>query len=79
MKKTILTLSFVFFAMLSSNAQALAQTKSTATDNTNAPVITFESKVHDYGTVKKGADGNCIFTFKNTGKEPLILINVSTS
>ncbi len=43
------------------------------TNNPNAPEITFESEIHDYGTVKMGADGNCEFKFKNTGKEPLII------
>jgi hypothetical protein len=31
--------------------------------------------VHDYGTMKQGADGNCEFKFTNTGKEPLIIAN----
>jgi hypothetical protein len=42
-------------------------------ENPNAPEITFENDVHDYGTIKAGADGNCEFKFKNTGKEPLII------
>ncbi len=42
-------------------------------DNPNAPVITFEKNVHDYGTVAYGGDGVCTFKFTNTGKEPLIL------
>ena len=44
-------------------------------DNPNAPEISFENDVHDYGTVKNGADGNCEFKFTNTGKEPLIISN----
>jgi hypothetical protein len=47
--------------------------------NPNAPVITFEKTTHDYGTVTKGGDGTCEFKFKNTGVEPLILSNVSSS
>ena len=42
-------------------------------DNPNAPEITFEKTVHDYGTVAYGGDGVCSFKFTNTGKEPLIL------
>ncbi|MFM2208309.1 MAG: hypothetical protein RL213_2284 [Bacteroidota bacterium] len=48
-------------------------------DNPNAPEITFETEVHDYGTIKQGADGNCEFKFKNTGKEPLIISNAKGS
>lgn len=42
-------------------------------DNPNAPEITFDKEIHDYGTIKQGADGNCEFKFKNTGVEPLII------
>jgi len=42
-------------------------------DNPNAPEISFEKTVHDYGTVAYGGDGTCYFKFTNTGKEPLIL------
>ncbi len=48
-------------------------------NNPNAPVIEFDKTVHDYGTIEQNADGNCVFTFKNTGKEPLILTNVRAS
>ena len=42
-------------------------------DNPNAPEISFEQMVHDYGTVAFGGDGVCTFKFTNIGKEPLIL------
>lgn len=45
----------------------------------NAPVITFDKMVHDYGEVPKDGDGTCEFKFKNEGKEPLILSNVRSS
>ncbi|OYT13935.1 MAG: hypothetical protein B6I19_02570 [Bacteroidetes bacterium 4572_114] len=48
-------------------------------NNPNAPVITFDKMVHNYGTLAYGADGNCEFTFTNTGKEPLILTRVKAS
>lgn len=48
-------------------------------DNPNAAEMTFEKEVHDYGTIKQGADGNCEFKFKNTGKEPLIISNAKGS
>ena len=42
-------------------------------DNPNAPEISFEKTVHDYGTLEYGGDGTSYFKFTNTGKEPLIL------
>ena len=35
--------------------------------------------VSNYGTIQKGGDGNCTFTFTNTGDEPLILSSVRAS
>ncbi len=48
-------------------------------NNPNAPVITFDKLVHDYGTLAQHGDGNCEFKFTNDGKEPLILSNVRSS
>ena len=47
--------------------------------NPNAPVITFDKTVHDYGTIQQHGDGKCEFAFTNDGKEPLILSNVRSS
>ncbi|REJ82513.1 MAG: DUF1573 domain-containing protein [Bacteroidetes bacterium] len=67
----ILTLTLIVaFTGLSS---LLAQDSKPVADNPNAPEITFESDVYDYGTIKQGADGNSVFKFKNTGNEPLII------
>ena len=41
--------------------------------------IVFENLEHNYGTIVKGGDGNCVFTFTNEGNEPLILSNVRAS
>ena len=29
--------------------------------------------IHDYGDIKQGDNGECVFKFKNVGKEPLII------
>jgi len=87
MKRVILTLSVVMFAMVALKAQTTAQPAATqpavaqpaVVVNPNAPVITFKNLVHDYGTIYKGGDGNCEFEFKNTGVEPLILSNCQSS
>ena len=57
------------FAMVSMGL-AQAQDKN---GKSNGPVISFDKLVHDYGTIEQGADGGCVFTFTNTGNEPLIL------
>lgn len=41
--------------------------------------IKFEKEVHDYGTIKNGADGTCTFDFTNTGNQPLIISNAKGS
>ena len=76
MKKIFLTFVLAAVSTLFINAQ----TENTATqaapapaDNPNAPVITFDKTVHDYGTVPFGGDGTCTFKFTNTGKEPLLV------
>jgi hypothetical protein len=54
---------------------AKSQESTVPSMNPNAPEITFESEVIDYGTIEHNADGNREFKFKNTGKEPLIISN----
>ncbi len=70
MKKSLFILALVFFAAF----QLTAQTSEQPVDNPNAPVITFDKVVHDYGTIMQNSDGGCEFKFSNDGKEPLILI-----
>jgi hypothetical protein len=81
MKKIVLLLAMMVFAAFAVNAQTGQQpvTPAPAPENPNAPVITFEKTVHDYGTVKYEGDGKCEFKFTNTGKEPLILTTVKSS
>jgi len=43
--------------------------------NTNAPQISFTQETIDYGNIKKDANGEREFVFKNIGKEPLIITN----
>lgn len=71
MKKTILIFALLFscFTVFSQDSEA---NKSTAD-------IKFEKTVFDYGTIKQGANGDCEFTYTNTGKEPLIISNCQGS
>jgi hypothetical protein len=83
--KLIKNLILVLFLSVGSTHFVNAQENDTKKDslaaknNPNAPEITFESDLHDYGTIKQGADGGCEFKFKNTGKEPLIISNARGS
>jgi hypothetical protein len=38
-----------------------------------APMLTPNEMEHNYGQVKKGADGNCTFELSNTGDQNLII------
>jgi hypothetical protein len=60
MKKVAFILSLLVSTL------AFAQAPSTAE-------ITFETDVHDFGTINQGGDGTYEFKFKNSGKEPLII------
>lgn len=72
MRKLFISMVILFSAAFVTNAQVVTQT-TTPADNPNAPEISFEKTVHDYGNMVQGADGTCEFKFTNTGKEPLIL------
>ncbi len=74
MKKVIFSIVLFALAFTTVNAQDAA-----IPQNPNGPDIHFVKTTHDYGTIIQGADGNCDFKFKNTGKEPLILSNVVSS
>jgi hypothetical protein len=43
------------------------------------PIITVDKEVHDYGTIKKGDNGQCVFTVTNTGDAPLIITQCAGS
>ena len=82
MKKLVLMTLFAFAAMGIMNAQTTnpAQpTEQQPAENVPGPKISFAEMEHNYGTIEKGADGNYVFEFTNTGNEPLILVNVRAS
>jgi len=41
--------------------------------------LSLDKEVHDYGKIKKGADGSCYFTITNNGTEPLTITNAKGS
>jgi hypothetical protein len=78
MKKIVFSFVFMVFAGFALLAQDNTQ-PAAAPANPNAPEISFDKVVHDYGTIIQGADGTCEFKFTNTGKEPLILSKPQSS
>ena len=47
--------------------------------NADAPIMTFAEMEHDFGDIKPGSVVKHTFTFKNTGKSPLIISNASAT
>lgn len=68
MKKIILSLVLAFVAMVGMNKAAAQVVEAGAK-------IEFSKETHDYGTIKNGANGECVFEFKNTGDAPLLISN----
>ena len=73
MKKVFLMGLMAIFMIEAVKAQDKKQ------EPTSGAKIEFTEKTHDYGKIQKGADGNCVFEFKNTGNEPLVLGAVKAS
>ena len=59
---------------------APAQTPRTHTDSLKAPRFEFiGGHTHDFGEIKEGAPAEYTFRFRNTGRQPIIITNVSAS
>ncbi|MGN0003438.1 MAG: DUF1573 domain-containing protein [Sphingobacterium composti] len=54
-------------------------TLTVATSNDEAGKIVFDSDVYDFGSIKEGEVVDHTFKFKNEGKQPVILAQVSAS
>lgn len=82
MKKVMFTVALALVAFLGSNAQSVPSpnpVNNQTVDNPNAPEMVFESETVDYGTIEYNSDGDRVFKFKNTGKEPLIIQSATGS
>lgn len=71
MKKISLFIALLFITVISFTQVPTAA--KTATTPNNGAKILVDKDVHDYGTIKRNADGVCYFTITNTGSEPLII------
>ena len=72
---------FAMICLFASMAFGMANAQDTKKDEVpaNGAKIRFIETEHNYGTIQKGGDGKCTFTFVNEGNEPLILSNVKAS
>lgn len=76
MKPSGLLVALVLFAVSSGFTQDnLDQSRGTDA----SPVIVFDSTTYNYGKIPYKGDGSCIFEFKNSGKQPLLLTKVRAS
>ncbi len=71
MKKALLSLGMLFLAAVLFTVNAQTATPAVI----GGAEITFEKETHDYGKIKQHGNGECVFTFKNTGTEPLLISN----
>ncbi len=54
-------------------AAATPTTSATPATTLKADDMAFKDAIHDFGTVSEGPDATCEFTFKNNGKEPIVI------
>lgn len=79
-KLLILTLSTITLTLTAcggntekKEAPATAVEASSAKAISNAPVMTFDKTIHDFGTIQEGERVETLFTFTNTGKSDLVI------
>jgi len=75
MKKLFLLSCVLLVSVIGLYAQSPAINAVASTQDS----IVFDKKVHDYGTIVQGGNGNSEFKFTNKGKSPLVLSNVQAS
>jgi len=77
MKKVLLSLFLLSGSIAWTAAQDAAQPAEAA--DPNAPEITFDEEVHDFGTIPFDGNGKFDFKFSNTGKSPLVISSAKGS
>jgi hypothetical protein len=70
MLRKVIFAGFLLFSCVFTNAQSSAPAAAT---DPNAPVMAFDTKDHDFGTLEQDGNGVYLFMFTNTGKEPLVI------
>ena len=88
MKKLILT-AFAIAGLLVTSCQEGASSKvkkenveaavNDSGEKADAPVMQFDKVIHDFGTINEGDKVQTTFSFKNTGKSDLIIVDARGS
>lgn len=76
MKKLMMTAFVAITGVFALQAQTPA---TPAAENKNQADITFDKETNDFGIIAQNIPATYTFTFKNTGKEPLIITNAAAS
>ncbi len=76
MKKFIIT---AIIAVSGITAYAQTAAGEAPTENKNQAEIVFDKEIHDFGVIPQGTPASFTFTFKNGGKESLIVTRASAS
>lgn len=85
MKKLVLSFAVVAASVSAAFAQEKKQEFSTnapaatASENLTPDNLLFTSENYDFGTVEEGPAAEHVFTFTNTGKEPIVIQRVQPS
>ncbi|MBL6669934.1 MAG: DUF1573 domain-containing protein [Flavobacteriaceae bacterium] len=88
MKKWILT-TFAIVGLLVTSCQEGASSKvkkenveaavNDSADKADAPIMQFDKVIHDFGTINEGDKVQTTFSFTNTGKSDLIIVDARGS
>lgn len=76
---TIITLILFSMTLFAQNTEKQEEEADKNTEKVTGPGISFDKTEHNYGTIERKANGECIFTLTNNGDEPLVLTNVKSS
>lgn len=69
----------IFFLVIGFSAQLAAQQAKPQAAKVNGPILAFEKSTHDFGDIFQGDKVEQVFTFTNTGTEPLIITNIQVT
>jgi len=75
MKRTVNTILILILSVGLFNATS----NKTKSKTGKVAIISFETEVIDYGTIKQHSDGTRVFAFTNEGDAPLLITKVKTS
>ena len=86
MKKIIYLFAFIF-VLTSCGDNPFSKVKSenvksaAVRDNTpfKYPVMSFDRKVHDFGTIDDGVPQETVFSYTNTGEAPLVISDIKST